>query len=589
MKIFKNLTRQDLIGIVLCIGLVVIQVFLELKMPDYTKRLTEAVSVGNADMDVVYKNGGKMLACAVGSMAGAFICGFLGAKIAGNFARTLRKKIFKKVTGFSDREINRFSTPSLITRTTNDVVQQQTLIAMGLMMLIKAPITAIWAISKISNSSVEWTSAVAVCVVVILSAIGTLVGICYPRFKEIQRLTDSLNDVTRENLSGVRVVRAFNAEKYQEDKFGRVNESITKNHLFTARTMGLMMPVMTTAMSGLSLAIYWIGAYLINRAPGMEKAVKMGEMMAFTQYALQVVMAFMMLVMIFVILPRAMVSAKRINEVLDTEGSIEFGKAGEGKDGEKGSVEFRNVSFSYNDGSKDYCLKNLNFKIVAGETFAIIGATGSGKSTLINLLPRFYDVTEGELLIDGVNIKEYSEEALEKRISVAPQRAVLFSGTVGSNISYGSGDDTGSESGMKKAETAIEIANADFIYSEGDGLKTEVAQGGTNFSGGQKQRLSIARAVYKDAEIYIFDDTFSALDYKTDMLVRRAIREKMQGKTVIIVAQRIGTIKNADKILVLHDGCVAGIGSHEELLENCEIYHEIALSQFSEEELKGAV
>lgn len=589
MKIFKNLTRQDLIGIVLCIGLVVIQVFLELKMPDYTKRLTEAVSVGNADMDVVYKNGGKMLACAVGSMAGAFICGFLGAKIAGNFARTLRKKIFKKVTGFSDREINRFSTPSLITRTTNDVVQQQTLIAMGLMMLIKAPITAIWAISKISNSSVEWTSAVAVCVVVILSAIGTLVGICYPRFKEIQRLTDSLNDVTRENLSGVRVVRAFNAEKYQEDKFGRVNESITKNHLFTARTMGLMMPVMTTAMSGLSLAIYWIGAYLINRAPGMEKAVKMGEMMAFTQYALQVVMAFMMLVMIFVILPRAMVSAKRINEVLDTEGSIEFGKAGEGKDGEKGSVEFRNVSFSYNDGSKDYCLKNLNFKIGAGETFAIIGATGSGKSTLINLLPRFYDVTEGELLIDGVNIKEYSEEALEKRISVAPQRAVLFSGTVGSNIAYGSGDDTGSESGMKKAETAIEIANADFIYSEGDGLKTEVAQGGTNFSGGQKQRLSIARAVYKDAEIYIFDDTFSALDYKTDMLVRRAIREKMQGKTVIIVAQRIGTIKNADKILVLHDGCVAGIGSHEELLENCEIYHEIALSQFSEEELKGAV
>ncbi len=589
MKIFKNLTRQDLIGIVLCIGLVVIQVFLELKMPDYTKRLTEAVSVGNADMDVVYKNGGKMLACAVGSMAGAFICGFLGAKIAGNFARTLRKKIFKKVTGFSDREINRFSTPSLITRTTNDVVQQQTLIAMGLMMLIKAPITAIWAISKISNSSVEWTSAVAVCVVVILSAIGTLVGICYPRFKEIQRLTDSLNDVTRENLSGVRVVRAFNAEKYQEDKFGRVNESITKNHLFTARTMGLMMPVMTTAMSGLSLAIYWIGAYLINRAPGMEKAVKMGEMMAFTQYALQVVMAFMMLVMIFVILPRAMVSAKRINEVLDTEGSIEFGKAGEGKDGEKGSVEFRNVSFSYNDGSKDYCLKNLNFKIGAGETFAIIGATGSGKSTLINLLPRFYDVTEGELLIDGVNIKEYSEEALEKRISVAPQRAVLFSGTVGSNIAYGSGDDTGSESGMKKAETAIEIANADFIYSEGDGLKTEVAQGGTNFSGGQKQRLSIARAVYKDAEIYIFDDTFSALDYKTDMLVRRAIREKMQGKTVIIVAQRIGTIKNADKILVLHDGCVAGIGSHEELLENCEIYHEIALSQLSEEELKGAV
>ena len=578
--------------VVFCIGLVVLQVWLELTMPDYTKKLTEAVSAQRADMDTVYENGGKMLLCAVGSMIGAFVCGLFGAKIAGNFARTLRRELFYKVQSFSDREINYFTTPSLITRTTNDVVQQQTLIAMGLMMLIKAPITAIWAIGKISNSSVSWTSAVAICVVVILVTIGTLVGICYPRFKEIQRLTDSLNDVTRENLTGVRVVRAFNAEEYQQDKFGRVNEKITKNHLFTSRTMGLMMPIMTTAMSGLTLAIYWIGAYLIEEAPGMEKAVRMGEMMAFTQYALQVVIAFMMLVMIFVILPRAMVSAKRINEVLDADSSINFGNCpDEQAEGEKqgGSVEFKNVSFTYNEGSKDYCLKDLNFKIEPGETFAIIGATGSGKTSLVNLLPRFYDVSAGELLIDGRNIKEYSEEGLEKKISIAPQRAVLFAGNVGQNISYGSGDDTESEEFKKKAEKAVEIANADFVLNGPFGFKAEVAQGGTNYSGGQKQRLSIARAVYKDAEIYIFDDTFSALDYKTDMLVRKAIREEMGTKTVIIVAQRIGTIKNADKILVLHEGSIAGMGKHEELLENCEIYREIALSQLSEEELKGAV
>ena len=577
--------------IVICIGLVVLQVWLELTMPDYTKKLTEAVSAQRADMDTVYENGGKMLLCAVGSMIGAFVCGLLGAKIAGNFARTLRRELFAKVQSFSEREINYFTTPSLITRTTNDVVQQQTLIAMGLMMLIKAPITAIWAIGKISNSSVEWTSAVAICVVLILATIGTLVGLSYPKFKEIQRLTDSLNDVTRENLTGVRVVRAFNAEEYQQDKFGKVNDKITKNHLFVGRTMGLMMPIMTTAMSGLTLAIYWIGAYLINEAPGMEKAVRMGEMMAFTQYALQVVIAFMMLVMIFVILPRAMVSAKRINEVLDADSSISFGnyqdKPSEEKKG--GSVEFKNVSFTYNEGSKDYCLRDLTFKIEPGETFAIIGATGSGKTSLVNLLPRFYDVSAGELLVDGRNIKEYSEEALEKKISIAPQRAVLFAGNVGQNISYGSGDDNESEEFTKKAEKAVEIANADFVLNGPFGFKAEVAQGGTNYSGGQKQRLSIARAVYKDAEIYIFDDTFSALDYKTDMLVRKAIREEMSGKTVIIVAQRIGTIKNADKILVLHEGTVAGIGRHEELLENCEIYREIALSQLSEEELKGAV
>ena len=593
MKIFKNLTKRDLAMIFVCIALVVIQVYLELTMPDYTKKLTEAVAAQNADMDLVFENGGKMLACALGSTVSAFVCSMFASMVAANFARTLRNRLFERVSGFSDREINYFTTPSLITRTTNDVVQQQVLIAMGLQMLIKAPITAVWAISKISNSSVEWTSAVAICVAVILLTIAVLVGLSYPKFKAIQKLTDDLNDVTRENLSGVRVVRAFNAEEYQEDKFENVNRKITRNHLFTSRVMGLMMPVMTICMSGLSLAIYWIGAYLINEIPMSEagfkeKAVKMGDMMAFSQYALQVVMAFMMLVMIFVFLPRTMVSAKRINEVLDTESGIVFGN-GTGDSGEKGSVEFRNVSFTYQEGSKDYCLKDLSFKIEAGETFAIIGATGSGKTSLINLLPRYYDVSRGELLIDGRNIKEYSEEALEKKISIAPQRAVLFAGSIGGNISYGSGDNTADAAVKEKLARAADIANAEFADAQEKGFDGEVAQGGTNFSGGQKQRLSIARAGHKDAEIYIFDDTFSALDYKTDMLVRKKIRENMQGKTVIIVAQRIGTIKNADKILVLHDGYAAGIGTHEELLENCAIYKEIALSQLSEEELKGAV
>ena len=619
--------------ILVCIGLVILQVWLELTMPDYTKKLTEAVSAGNADMDIVYENGGKMLLCALGSMLAAFVCGLLAAVVAGNFAKTLREKLFEKVSSFSEREMNYFTTPSLITRTTNDVVQQQTLIAMGLMMLIKAPITAIWAISKISDSSREWTSAVFICVVIILSAIGILVGLSIPKFKIIQKLTDDLNDVTRENLTGVRVVRAFNAEDYQQDKFDVVNKKITKNHLFTSRVMGLMMPIMTTAMSGLTLAIYWIGAYLINEAPLTGKAVKMGEMMAFSQYALQVVISFMMLVMIFVILPRTLVSAKRINEVLETKPSIVFKENASCDDSRKdqagysaeksagtekpdgqiknsktkggdsssvwkddrtgakkpgGSVEFRNVSFSYNNASADYCLKNLNFKINAGETFAIIGATGSGKTSLINLLPRYYDVSQGEILIDGRNIKDYSEEELESRISVAPQKAVLFSGSIGKNVGYGSGEKTDSEEFKNKANLALDIANADFA-TEGMGLEKEVSQGGTNFSGGQKQRLSIARAVFKDAEIYIFDDTFSALDYKTDMLVRKKIHENMQGKTVIIVAQRIGTIKNADKILVLHEGEVAGLGTHEELLSGCAIYKEIALSQLSEEELKGAV
>lgn len=583
MKIFKNLKLRDVCFILICAVLVVTQVWLDLTMPDYTQKLTESVSAGDIDMGAVMKNGGMMLLCAVGSMAAAMFCGFFASQVAANFAKTLRDRLFGHILKFSNAEINKFSTPSLITRTTNDVVQLQMFIAMGMQMLIKAPVTAIWAIAKISTSSIEWTTAILVCVGIIVVTISMLVLLAYPKFKSIQKLTDNLNDVTRENISGVRVVRAFNAEKYQEKKFDKVNTAITKNHLFTARIMGIMMPVMTMAMSGLTLAIYWIGAYLINRAEIMERAEVIGNMAAFTQYALQVVGAFMMLVMIFIIMPRTMVSAKRINEVLETEPSISYRNEKLTTSG-KGKIEFKNVSFAYSDSGKP-CLKNISFEIEPGETFAIIGATGTGKSTLVNLIPRYYDVTDGEILIDGKNIKEYPEEQLEKVVSVAPQKATLFSGDIKSNITYGCTEDVKDDD--ERIRRSLDISKSDFVNGLADGIHSKVAQGGTNYSGGQKQRLSIARAVFKNSPVMIFDDTFSALDYKTDMLVRKSLREQLSDTTVIIVAQRIGTIKNADKILVLHDGEIAGLGKHEELLENCPIYKEIALSQLSEEELAG--
>lgn len=553
IKIFKNLKKIDWLYIFISIGLIVFSVWLDLTMPDYTKKLTTAVSACAIVQKEVWKNGGMMLLCAFGSMAAAIATGWFSSHIAANFAKTLRSKLFDKISTFTDREINRFTTPSLITRTTNDVVQMQMLIAMGMQAMIKAPILAIWAIGKISSTSIEWTSATLITVAVMIGAIGLVVGLCYPKFKRIQKLTDALNEITRESITGVRVVRAFNAEDYQENKFEKVNTAVTSNQLFTSRAMGVMMPVMTVCMSGLTLAIYWIGAVLMNKAAVLDRAVVLGDMTAFTQYALQVVMAFMMLVMIFVIMPRAMVSSKRINEVLDTEPSIEY--AAEPAETDRvGEFEFRNVSFAYPD-SATPCLSGLSFKIERGETFAIIGATGAGKTTLIDLLPRYYDCTEGEVLIDGVNVKELTKEQIERRISLAPQKAVLF------------------------------ISQSTFVEDKTDGILSEVAQGGTNFSGGQKQRLSIARAVYKDAEIYIFDDTFSALDYKTDMLVRKAIREEMSDKTVVIVAQRIGTIKNADRILVLDDGKAVGLGKHDELLRTCPVYKDIALSQLSKEEL----
>lgn len=582
-KVFKNLKARDILFIFICVALVFLQVWLDLTMPDYTQKLTQSVSAGSISMSKVFKNGGLMLLCAVGSMVSAMFCGFFAAQVAGNFSKTLREKLFGHILRFSNSDINKFSTPSLITRTTNDVVQLQMFIAMGLQMMIKAPITAIWAIAKISTSSVEWTTAIFVCVMIMVVTISILVFVAYPKFKAIQKLTDNLNDVTRENISGVRVVRAFNAEKYQEKKFDKVNDTITKNHLFTSRIMGVMMPVMFMIMNGMTLAIYWIGAYLINDAEIPERAEVIGNMTAFTQYAMQVVGAFMMLVVIFIIMPRTLVSAKRINEVLETEPTVSY-KSEDVKTFERGRIEFKNVSFAYSD-SANPCLKNLSFEIKPGETFAIIGATGTGKSTLVNLIPRYYDVTEGEVLIDGKNIKDYPEEQLEKIVSLAPQKATLFSGDIKSNITYGCKEEVSDSD--PRIKRSLEISKSDFVENLSDGIHSKVAQGGTNYSGGQKQRLSIARAVFKNAEIMIFDDTFSALDYKTDMLVRKSIREELSDTTVIIVAQRIGTIRNADKILVLHDGKIAGIGKHDELMKNCDIYKEIALSQLSEEELSG--
>lgn len=579
-KTFSNLQKRDYLFIVICAALVVLQVWLELTMPDYTQKLTELVSSGTADMDAVLQNGGMMLLCAAASMGAAILCGFFASKVAANFARTLRSKLFLRITNFGDVEINKFTTPSLITRTTNDVVQMQMLIAMGLQVIIKAPVMAIWAILKISATDVRWTQATVATVVIMVAVIGVLVGLCYPRFKKIQKLTDNLNNATRENVSGVRVVRAFNADKYQEDKFEKVNKDVMKNNLFTARLMGFMMPVIQLCMSGLTLAIYWIGAYVVDEAPLAGKAEALGNMTAFTQYALMVVMGFMMLIVIFVILPRTIVSAKRIAEVLNTKSSIEY-KEKPVKAEEKGELEFQNVCFGYGDAQHD-CIHDISFQLHRGETFAIIGATGSGKSSIVNLIPRYYDVTGGRILLDGVDIREYPEEELCSKISIAPQKAIMFMGDIRSNVVYGS---EGKADEMERLERALEIANADFVKDLEEGVSSRVAQGGTNFSGGQKQRLSIARAVYKDAELVIFDDTFSALDYKTDMLVRRKIKENLKDTTVIIVAQRIGTIKNADKILVLDEGRVAGMGTHKELLETCEVYKEIALSQLSKEEL----
>ncbi|CDC68906.1 probable permease protein of ABC transporter system [Staphylococcus sp. CAG:324] len=586
INLFKYIKKKDWFFIIIAIGFIVVQVWLELKMPDYTKELTKIVQSGTNTMTEVWKNGGMMLLCAAGSMVSAIICSYFISQVASSFSMTLREELFKRITSFSNVEMNQFSTPSLITRTTNDVVQMQNFMAMGVQLLFKAPIMAIWAICKISATDVRWTLATIICVFIIVICVGILIALCLPRFKKIQRLTDELNDRTRENISGVRVVRAFNAEAYQTQKFENVNDTITKTNLFTSKAMGLLSPIMNVCMNGLMIAIYFIGAILINAITSndfnnvvLERVNVIGNMTAFSQYAIQVVMAFMMLIMIFIILPRTIVSGNRIYEVLKTKPSITDGKQENSLEKEGGEVEFRNVSFSYNKDSLP-TISNISFHVKKGETLAIIGATGSGKSTIIHLIPRFYDATSGEVLVNGINVLDYKVKDLRNLVAIASQKAALFKGTIKDNITYGS-----STIDQERMDMALDIAKADFVKDLEQGVDSMVAQVGSNFSGGQKQRISIARAVYKNAPIIIFDDTFSALDYKTDMLVRKKIKENLKDTTVIIIAQRIGTIMNADKIVVLDEGKIVGMGTHEQLLQSCSIYQEIALSQLSKEEL----
>ena len=582
-KLIKNFKKKDWLIIIVSIALIVMQVWFELKMPDYMSKVTVLVQTEGSKMSEILKNGGYMLMCAFVSLVGAVIVGYLIALFASGFSRNLRSKLFRKVEDMSMSEVKEFSPNSLITRTTNDITQVEMFIGFGLQLLIKAPITAVWAITKILNKSWEWSMVTAVAVVILLLVIGILTIIVMPKFKIVQKLTDKLNEVTRENLMGIRVVRAFNAEEYQQEKFQNVNNSLTNLQLFNQKAMSIMAPVMYLVMYMLTLVIYFIGAYLIKDALMADKIGLFGDMVVFSSYAMQIIMSFLMLAMIFMILPRAQVSASRINEVLDTRLSVIDGNV-TNKD-EVGTVEFKNVSFKYPD-AEEYVLRNISFKANKGDTVAFIGSTGSGKSTLVNLIVRFYDVTDGEILIDGVNIKDYKLEYLYKLIGYVPQRAVLFNETVNSNIRYGEAMEEISD---KKIVEAARVAQADeFISKMDEGYESHIAQGGTNVSGGQKQRLAIARAIAKNPEIYIFDDSFSALDYKTDAVLRSELKKYTKDATSLIVAQRIGTIMNADKIIVLDNGESVGVGTHKELLKSCEVYKQIALSQLSKEELDNA-
>ena len=572
-KLIKNFKNKDWLIVLVSILLIVTQVWLELKMPDYMSKVTVLVQTEGSKMSEILKNGGFMLLCAFGSLVGAVIVGYLIALLAAGFSKDLRLKLFRKVESLSMSEIKEFSPNSLITRTTNDITQVEMFIGFGLHLLIKAPVSAVWAITKILNKSWEWSMVTAVAVVVLLVVIGILTIIVMPKFKVVQKLTDKLNEVTRENLTGIRVVRAFNAEGYQQGKFQNVNNKLTNLQLFNQKTMSIMAPVMYLIMYMLTLIIYFIGAYLIKDALMADKIGLFGDMVVFSSYAMQIIMSFLMLAMIFMILPRAQVSASRINEVLDKDVSIIDGKVESKK--EIGTVEFKNVSFKYPD-AEEYILKNISFKANMGDTIAFIGSTGSGKSTLINLIMRFYDVTDGEILIDGINIKDYKLKYLYKLIGYVPQRAVMFNGTVKSNIIYG---EALKKINDKMIEEASEVAQAkEFISKMDKGFLSHIAQGGTNVSGGQKQRIAIARAIAKSPEIYIFDDSFSALDYKTDAVLRSELKKYTKNATSLIVAQRIGTIMNADKIIVLDNGNAVGVGTHKELLKNCEVYKQIALS-----------
>lgn len=584
-KLLKNLRKKEVFLIIIALVLIIGMVALELKMPDYMSEITKLVQTEGSNMNEILKNGSYMLGCALGTLAISVIVGYFFAKISANFSMTVRKKLFDKVGNLAMNEVKQFSTSSLITRTTNDITQLQMVLAMGLMISIRAPITAIWAITKILNKSWQWSAVTAVGVLILLSTIIALVVIVMPRFKIVQKLIDKVNGVTRENLTGIRVVRAFNAEKYQEDKFEEVNNKLTNMQLFNQKCFAILSPTMYLVMYFLTLAIYFIGAYLIKDALMVEKLALFGDMIVFSSYAMQVIMSFLLLAMIIMMLPRAQVSAERINEVLDSDITIKDGKINKDTTKEKGTVEFKNVSFKYPD-ADEYLLKNISFKAEKGQTIAFIGSTGSGKSTLINLVPRFYDVTDGEILVDGVNVKDYTQEFLHNKIGYVSQKAVIFNDTITNNITYG--DNGRGEITEEKVKEAIEVAQAkDFIEKMDDQYETQMAQSGTNISGGQKQRISIARAIARDPEIYIFDDSFSALDYKTDSVLRKELKKYTKDATSLIVAQRIGTIINSDKIIVLENGECVGQGTHKELLKNCEVYKQIALSQLSKEELEN--
>lgn len=583
LKILKKFTIKEWLLSLMAVLSIVAQIWLDLTMPDYMNEITKLIQTEGSAMSDILIAGGKMLLCALGSLAAAVLTALIASRIASNFSANLRSLLFNKVQSFSMAEIGKFSTASLITRSTNDVTQVQMFIVMGLQVIIKAPITAIWAILKIEDKSWQWTLSTGVAVVLLLIVVITCVLISMPKFKMMQKLTDDLNRVTRENLTGLSVVRAYNAEGYQENKFEAANTALTDTSLFAHRVMAFMMPGIQLINSGLSLAIYWIGAILINSAGILDKVNLFSDMVVFSSYAMQVVMSFMMIVMISVMIPRASVAAKRINEVLDTELSLRDGERVEGESGKNGEVEFKNVSFRYPD-SDEYVLSGISFTAHKGETVAFIGATGSGKSTVINLVPRFYDVSEGEVLVDGVNVKEYNQQKLRDKIGYVSQKAILFSGDIKSNVAFGdNGKDKIADSDI--IDSVYTAQANDFVEKMDNGYDSYVAQGGSNLSGGQKQRISIARAIARHPEIFIFDDSFSALDYKTDKKLRSALAKDCKNATKLIVAQRIGTIRDADKIIVLEDGKMAGIGTHEELMNNCETYKQIALSQLSKEEL----
>ena len=582
-KIFKNMTKKEW-GLVFCSAVfIVIQVWLDLKIPDYMSEITMLVQTEGSEMNDILAAGGKMLLCALGGLLSSVIVAVLASRISSNFSSILREKIFSKVQSFSMKEIGGFSTASLITRSTNDITQIQMFVDMGLQALIKAPITAVWAIIKISGKSWQWTTATAVSIVILLFFVGLCVMLALPKFKIMQKLTDNLNRITRENLTGLSVIRAYNAEHYQADKFEKANDELTNTNLFANRVMSVLMPGIQIAQNGLSLAVYWIGAVLINNAAAADKMTYFSDMVVFSSYAIQVIMSLMMLVMVFIMLPRVSVSAKRITEVLDTKCSIADENGIKADNDKSEEIEFKNVSFSYN-GTENCVLHNISFTAHKGETVAIIGSTGCGKSTLINLVPRFYDATKGEVLVDGINVKSYSQYDLRNKIGYVSQKAILFSGTVKSNVAYGdNGKKQVSDYDIKKA---VDTAQAsEFVEKTEKGYENYVSQGGSNLSGGQKQRLSIARAICRHPEILIFDDSFSALDYKTDRALRLALKKECKDTTKLIVAQRIGTILDADCIIVLDEGKIVGKDNHNQLMENCEVYKQIAYSQLSKEEL----